>query len=222
MKDLQERGFRRDAALALIVFFAGAFGALSVRLGQDANWDLKNYHLHNAYELLHGRLWLDLNAVGYQGFFNPLLELPHYILSLRLLPEFPRVVAFIMGLNNAFLALAATLIAFLVFRKARSDISWVAIAAAIYIGISGGLSVSELGTTFNDVIPAASMLFGVAIALVEFDHPILSRRNPYLGVAGSGVFFWPGCGPKAVGGAFCTGFRRCSRACERSGPPYLG
>jgi hypothetical protein len=206
MKELQERHFRKDVAFALAVFFVIAFGALSVWFGQDANWDLKNYHLYGAYELLHGRLWLDLNAAGLQGFFNPVLDLPYYAMSMRLLPGFPRVVAFIMGLNSALLAIAATWIAFIVFRKARADISWVAIAAAIFIGISGALSISEVGTTYNDVIPAALVLFGIAIVLVEFDHRIFSGRYLYWGALISGTLFGIAAGLKLSAAMFAPAF----------------
>ena len=37
---------------------------MSVMLGQDANWDLRNYHLYNPYALLHGRLGVDLLPAG--------------------------------------------------------------------------------------------------------------------------------------------------------------
>src|ERR1051325_11236165 len=96
---------RRDVALVIALFVTVAFGALSVHFGQDANWDLKSYHLYNPFQLLNGRLRLDFNAVGFQNLFNPLLDLPYYFISVSLLPHHPRVVAFIMGLNNALLAL---------------------------------------------------------------------------------------------------------------------
>jgi hypothetical protein len=182
------------------------FGLLSVYVGQDANWDLKNYHLYNAYELLHGRLWLDLNAGGFQGLFNPLPDLPYYALSMRLFPGSPRVVAFIMGLNSALLALAVTWIVFIVFRKARPDISWVAMAAATYIGVSGGLSISELGTTYNDIMPAALMLFGVAIVLVEFNRPVFGDRSRHLGIALSGLLFGVAAGLKLSTALFAPAF----------------
>src|SRR4030095_718030 len=37
-----------------------AFGALAIALGQDANWDLRNYHWYNPYALLTGRFRFDL------------------------------------------------------------------------------------------------------------------------------------------------------------------
>jgi hypothetical protein len=203
---MQARFFRRDAALAITTFFIVGFGALSVQIGQDANWDLKNYHLYTAFELLHGRLWLDLNAGGYQGLFNPLMDLPYYFLSLSLFPDYPRVVAFVMGLNSALLALAVTSIVFIVFRREARDISWIAIAAAIYIGLSGGLSISELGTTFNDVFPAALVLCGVAIVLLDFDRTVSGLRHQYLAIAFGGVLFGVAAGLKLSAALFAPAF----------------
>ena len=45
-------------------------------MGQDANWDLQNYHDHVAYALLHRRYGLDVGAAGLQGYLNPLPDVP--------------------------------------------------------------------------------------------------------------------------------------------------
>jgi hypothetical protein len=55
-------------------------GLLSLLLGQDANWDLRNYHLYNGYAALHGRLGVDLAPAQLQSYFNPLLDVLHYAL----------------------------------------------------------------------------------------------------------------------------------------------
>ncbi len=47
---------------------------VSARLGQDANWDLLNYHLYNGAALLRGRFDQDLLAAGMQSYLNPLLD----------------------------------------------------------------------------------------------------------------------------------------------------
>jgi len=58
-----DRGLRaRVSLLAPLLIYAMVFGFISVELGQDANWDLRNYHLYNAYALLHHRL--DLRIAG--------------------------------------------------------------------------------------------------------------------------------------------------------------
>jgi hypothetical protein len=49
------------------------FGLYSLWLGADANWDLYNYHLYNAFAWLHGKLQTDLAPAGLQSYFNPLI-----------------------------------------------------------------------------------------------------------------------------------------------------
>src|SRR5213595_3088398 len=93
---------RRSAALlhprapliaALIV--PVLFGLLSLMLGQDDNWDLKNYHLYNAYALLHDRIGFDMAPAQWQSYFNPALDVPYYLLT----SWFPGPVAgFLFGL----------------------------------------------------------------------------------------------------------------------------
>ncbi|MFC0400934.1 hypothetical protein [Paraburkholderia rhizosphaerae] len=50
------------------------FGLYSLWLGQDRNWDQLNYHLYNAFALLHGKLGLDIAPGGMQTYFNPVLD----------------------------------------------------------------------------------------------------------------------------------------------------
>lgn len=192
--------------LAVGGLFAVLFGMLSIGAGQDANWDLKHYHLYNAFQLLHGRFWVDLNAAGMQSFFNPLLDLPYYGLSTLVLADHPRALAFIMGLPNAALALGVTWIAFLVFRKSVQDISFIAVAAAIYIGASGGISISELGTTFNDIPPAALILFGLAITLHALSRVSQPERLRYGCFIASGVLFGAAAGLKLPSAIFAPAF----------------
>lgn len=61
------------------------FGLLSLALGQDENWDLKNYHAYNPYALINGRVGFDLSPGQWQSYFNPTLDLLYYGLN-ALLP----------------------------------------------------------------------------------------------------------------------------------------
>lgn len=69
-------------------------GLFSLAQGADANWDLRNYHLYNAFAFLHGRLSIDLAPAGMQSYFNPLLDVPYYLMTMHL-PAM--LVGFIMG-----------------------------------------------------------------------------------------------------------------------------
>ncbi|MDP9195674.1 MAG: hypothetical protein M3O22_02725, partial [Pseudomonadota bacterium] len=51
--------------------FPLAFGILALVLGQDANWDLKNYHWYNGYAFLWGRWNIDILPSQTPWFYNP-------------------------------------------------------------------------------------------------------------------------------------------------------
>jgi hypothetical protein len=72
----------RSAAVLIPI----AFGLWSILLGIDSNWDLRNYHLYNAFALLNGKLATDLAPGGFQTYFNPLLDVPYYLA----ITHFPR------------------------------------------------------------------------------------------------------------------------------------
>jgi hypothetical protein len=56
-------------------------GVLSLLRGQDANVDLLHYHLYNPYAWLTGRVGQDLAPGGMQSYFNPLLDVPFYLME---------------------------------------------------------------------------------------------------------------------------------------------
>src|SRR5262245_55289396 len=74
------RSFGNDLFVgrACCVVVPFAFGALAVVLGQDANWDLRNYHWYNPYALLTGRFEFDLAPASY---YNSILDVPLYLLA---------------------------------------------------------------------------------------------------------------------------------------------
>lgn len=144
-----------------------ASGGLSVLLGQDANWDLKNYHLYNPWALVEGRFETDLLVAGIQSFFNPALDLPYYFLAFEWLPHYPRTVAFLMGLPYGVLVSAT---AYCGIRLAqdlglseRDRLTMV--LPAVLIGVSGAATISQVGTTFNEVQVAALVLLGLALCM---------------------------------------------------------
>lgn len=65
--------------------------------GQDVCFDFQNYHLYIPYAFLHGRLAWDIIPAGaLHTFFNPLLDVPSYLLFTSL-SSWPRTVGFLMG-----------------------------------------------------------------------------------------------------------------------------
>ena len=63
-------------------------GALSLFLGQDLNFDLQNYHFYNGFAFLSSRLDTDIAPAGLQTYFNPFVDVFHYLGMTSLPPRF--------------------------------------------------------------------------------------------------------------------------------------
>jgi len=160
---------------------------ISLGQGQDRNWDLLNYHLYNAFSFLDGRFENDLYPVGYQTYFNPLIDVPYYLLSVKLIPGLPRVVAFLAGVPFGLLIVIVLRIARIVLPATIPTEVWLApIAAAI--GVSGTATWSEIGTTYGDIPVAVLALGGLLVPL-----SLLPRRETISNATWSRAILVAGC-----------------------------
>ncbi|WP_080934107.1 DUF2029 domain-containing protein [Xanthomonas albilineans] len=135
-------------------------GLLSLWLGQDANWDLRNYHLYNGYAALHGRIGMDLAPAQMQSYFNPLLDMLYYTLFVDL----PAPLAgFAMGVLHAlaFLLLAGIVWQVLDPRLDRARLApWLALA-----GLCSAAFLSEFAGSMGDNTSALPVLGALLAAL---------------------------------------------------------
>ncbi len=128
---------------------------LSVILGTDANFDLQNYHLYDPWALFHARLGADYYPANKQSYFDPLADIPYYLLTFVLLPNAPRLVAALAGLPYG-------LLVFLVFKlSSRFVADRPSASLAALIGLTGATTISEIGTTFNDILATDILLISV-------------------------------------------------------------
>lgn len=133
---------------------------LSVLVGQDANWDLLNYHLHNPWALLEGRIRRDLAPAHLQSYFNPLLDVPYYLLT-RWAP--PPAVAAAMGAVQGLSFVALAVIARPFVRHSGTPSADALLLAAA--GCASAVLLAELGTTMGDATTAPLVLASVALVL---------------------------------------------------------
>ncbi len=171
-------GLRR---LLLLAFPVGcALAALAI--GQDANYDLLNYHYYIAYAFLHDRLGVDVFAAQLQSLINPLLDVPIYLLINH---SPPRLEAATIG---AFQGIGPLLVVLVAHRLARS---WVlAFAAGVAAAVAGGFA-AQLGNSMGDTIVAVPLLAAVLVALQAID-----RRG-----CGGELWRWAAAGAIAGAGA---------------------
>jgi hypothetical protein len=164
---------------------------LSVALGQDASWDLKNYHLYNAWAALNDRAAHDFAAAGMQSYFNPLADLPYYLLGSGLLKNSPRLLSACQGLWYGLLLFTLFVIARRLAKSQQRTLGWPDLLAVL-IGATGTMYVSQAGLSSNEVPLACLILIGLAQLM-----PLYDAQRP--AAIASRVFLAGMCGGLAVG-----------------------
>lgn len=159
-------------SMPLVLLFSLIIGGvISLKLGQDANWDIKNYHIHNAWAFLNNRMGIDIFPAGIQSYFNPLIDLPYYMVAFEWFPNSPRLVAFFMGLPAGFLLFFVFLCVSEVISSYKMGryIGLSAISIVVTIGITGAATISQWGTTFNEIQIAALVVAGLYLIIAKID-----------------------------------------------------
>jgi hypothetical protein len=177
-------------------------GAVSVALGKDVSWDLRNYHWYNAWALLNGRLGHDIAPAQLQTYHNPLADLPFYGL-VQVLGE-PRAVAFAMGLwaaLGAFFLLRILVLLFPFDRDRANGALW--IAASALIGLTGVAGLVAWGATFNEWPSIALAMAGLWLAVRASIEGEDRRPRAY---AAAGFLFGCAIGLKLTFAAYGLGF----------------
>lgn len=154
----------RNLALLLLVIAPVVFGAIAVALGQDANWDLRNYHWYNAYALLNGRYGLDWLPSQTPWFYNPALDVPFYLLATHA-PA--KLAAFALGAVQGLNFILLFMLAHASLRVPNPRHKIWACAALAAIGMLGGGGIALLGATFYDNVTSLGMFVS---ALMIFRH----------------------------------------------------
>jgi hypothetical protein len=154
----------RGKAPLAIVAGAMALGAgYALVLGEDANWDWQNYHEYNVWALLHGGYPRDAMPPGFQTYFNPVIYFPWYALRHALPPVMAGMIAgAVHGLN---LALIWWLTRLLLGTAAGA----LTIGAAVLLAAMGPMTLSEVGTSFSDIITSIPIIAGLALMLAADD-----------------------------------------------------
>jgi hypothetical protein len=144
-------------AIALGSLLAGAIYTWFV--GEDVNWDWQNYHEYNVWAVINDRYGIDALPPGFQTYFNPTIYFPvYYLRHLLPLPYGLMIIGAVHGLN-------LLLIYFLVRVLLREAATASAIGASILIAAVGPMTLSEVGTSFSDILTALPILAGCVLIL---------------------------------------------------------
>ncbi|PZN77449.1 MAG: hypothetical protein DM484_14790 [Candidatus Methylumidiphilus alinenensis] len=200
---LSKEKITRNASPLVLASSLLGFAIWSLLLGQDANWDLRNYHYYNAYAFFSGRIDYDIAPGQTQSYLNPALDL----LPFLLIQHFPpRVFGIVMG---AWHGLNLWLL-FLIGRELLARISfpkpalWAAICALV--GVRGAAAASEVGTTYHDLTLSVFILGAVYLYLRAWPNFKLGTTSISLqSLAGSGFLLGLATGLKLTFALYAIG-----------------
>jgi hypothetical protein len=138
---------------------AGALFALYA--GEDINWDWQNYHEYAGFALLNGRFDVDVAPGGFQSYLNPLVYvLPYAARHGISAPWSGMLLGALHGLNLA-----------LIYWTARNLLDettgLLGALAAVAIAACGPMTLSEVGTSFADILTALPIVAAVALMFAD-------------------------------------------------------
>jgi hypothetical protein len=151
-----------------------------VALGQDANWDLRNYHWYNAYALLNGRYGVDFLPSQTPWFYNPALDVPFYLLATHVPAKMAAfALGFVEGLN--FILLFMLAYAVLVIKNPRWKIA--VCAALAGLGMLGGGEIALIGTTFYDNVTSLGFFLSAMLVIRSYGRLMTASGARAFGLA---------------------------------------
>jgi len=189
------------AELAFLGVSLAVWTAYVVWLGKDTSWDFRNYHWYIPYALLNGRMDIDI-AVAHQGsYYNPLSDVPFYLLATHTTSWFAIAV---LGLFQA----ANIVPMYLIARSSlRMENRTLAAAAVSFFGMTGGLTLSLYGAHYYDNVMSLFTLTGLAILVLKREELANGPLGPVAGwTALAGLLFGCAAGLKLPEAPFAMGF----------------
>jgi Glycosyltransferase family 87 len=164
--------------------------------GEDINWDWQNYHEYNAFALLNGRFAEDVAPAGIQTFLNPLAYLPAYLLRHYVgAPFWGMMLGAIHGLNLALIYWLSRSV------LGRAAAGW-SLAASVCIAAFSPMTLSEVGTSFADILTALPVIAGLGLILSAKPE---QRRNYSI----AGLLIGGAVGLKLTNAVFFIGAGAC-------------
>jgi hypothetical protein len=144
-----------------IFYFMALMGLISLHLGRDVNWDLRNYHYYIGYAFLNISPIQDFFAAGVVSYLNPLTDVMNYLMIKHLPPKLTGfLLGAVQGLNLYFLwAMALRLTSSVNSSIYRA----IAVLAIPTLGLLCANVIGEIGTTFNDLTLASWVLLSLLI-----------------------------------------------------------
>lgn len=161
-------------------------GIISLRLGRDVNWDLRNYHYYIGYAFLNISPIQDFFAAGVVSYLNPLTDVLNYLM-IKHLP--PRLTGFLLGAVQGLNLYFLWAMALMLTNSVSSPIYRVfAVIGIAILGLLCANVIGEIGTTFNDLTLANWVLLSLLLVGFSLREALeIHKKLVYIFLAGSAL-----------------------------------
>lgn len=153
--------------IAMFILAALSMAIYAIWIGQDMNWDLKNYHLVNPYNFIHGKSFSNIATAGMQSWFNPIPNIPAYFLIKQLPPiKAGAIIGALSGINIFLIyIITKTLIR---ANETPRHIAISVIVISIIFSLSSPIFLSMIGTTFIDNLCSIFILGAISLIISDY------------------------------------------------------
>ena len=148
-------------------------------LRTDFFWDFMNYHYYNAFAFLNNRLNYDVVLASINTFFNPLMDIPLYIM-IQHLNDYPGIIYGIQGLYYGICLFFLIKICGLIW----NNNSWYGLITSLLVAIlaSTGQAVwSQIASCTNEIQVATFAFAGLYVLFKIILHPEQQKGYKFLG-----------------------------------------
>ncbi|HTX05864.1 MAG TPA: glycosyltransferase family 87 protein [Steroidobacteraceae bacterium] len=145
----------------------------SYHLGKEMLWDTMDYHVYAGFSALHDRFNQDYFAAGPQGYFNPYVYVPFYLLLRSALTPLEDA-SILAALQSAILWLTFEL-ALVIAPREKPRVSLAVGTLAVAFAFANPVLINELGSSYADIITAEVVLAGWLMLLSAVRTPSAAR-----------------------------------------------
>ncbi len=129
--------------------------------GQDANWDLKNYHYYSPHAWVHDRYGVDIAPAQLQTWHSPFADLPYYWMA-----QFGFHSIILTGILSLPAGISIFLLILIAQRVSPNLASVTGVTVLILLSITGAAGARTIGTTMSEWHLSA-LLLGAVLGLLR-------------------------------------------------------
>ncbi len=173
----------------------------SAWLGQDASWDLRNYHYYNPYAWLHSRADIDIAPAQLQSFHSPFADLPMYAMVQVGLPSW--LIGSVLALPAALALFFLVRIAELLLPDAQRRLGSLAV---VLVAATGACGRPVIGSSMSEWHVTALFTAAIWLVLKAAIEPTTGDARPARRIwLVAGLLGGVAVGLKLTGGPFAVG-----------------